>query len=47
MKTQGLMNTNQIKTMRNHKYNQKNSEWNNIEKILKASELYQRLFKGV
>ena len=48
MKIQRLMKTNQIKTMRYQNYhNQSNSERNNIEKMLKASELCQGLFKSV
>ena len=45
---QGLMNTNQIKTMRyQNEHNQSNLEWNNVEKMLKASELCQGLFRSV
>ena len=48
MKIQGLMNTNEIKTMRyQNEHNQSNLEWNNIENMLKASEICLRLFRSV
>ena len=49
MKIQGLtMNINQIKTMRyQNEHNQSNLSWNNIEKMLKAPELCQGLFRSV
>ena len=47
MKKQGLMNTNQIKTMRyQNEHNQSNLKWNNIEKMFKASELCQGLVRS-
>ena len=48
MKMQGLMNTNQIKTMTyQNEHNQSNLEWKNIEIMLKASEPSQELFRNI
>ena len=42
------MNTNQIKTMEyQNEHNQRNLELNNTEKMLKASELCQGLFRSI
>ena len=48
IKIQEQMNINQIKTMRyQNEHNQSNTEWNNIEKMIKPSELCQGLFRSV